>query len=75
MENLHGEELVCPRCGGKEFTEHDCGPDGYDDDIFYLSWSCDACGLWFDGWDDKWYIDVDNWTETEDAKEYVPDKG
>jgi len=27
----------CPRCGGIEFRELDCGPDTYDDDITYTS--------------------------------------
>jgi len=60
----------CPRCGGTKFTEHDCGPDSYEDDIFYLSYSCDNCGLWYDGWDDAWYIDVEHWQDVENAKEY-----
>lgn len=57
--------MKCPRCGCEEFREIDCGPDGYDDDITYTSEKCKACGLWHDGWVDKWYIDVDSWVELE----------
>lgn len=50
----------CPRCGGTEFSEHDRGPDSYDDDIFYISEKCLKCGLWLDGWTHEWF-------ESEDA--------
>lgn len=63
--------MICPRCQGTSFTEHDCGPDSYEDDIFYISESCDGCGLWYDGWRNKWLIDVASWTEAEDAKEFL----
>ena len=51
------EELVCPRCGGKEFTEAICGPDSVEDDISYTSDVCVNCGLWHSGWTDRWLID------------------
>ena len=62
--------MICPRCKGTEFKEIDCGPDGYEDDIFYLSDICKKCGLYFSGWTNKWYIDCDNWTDEEDSEEY-----
>lgn len=62
----------CPRCGNTTFDEIDCGPDSYEDDIFYISQRCTKCGLWHSGWTDKWLIDVDNWRDEEDAEEYVP---
>lgn len=65
----------CPRCGSTDITSDiDCGPDSWDDDIYYHSEKCNQCGLWHDGWDDKFYIDVDNWRETEYAEEYVVTK-
>ncbi len=66
------DTLQCPRCGGTDFTEHDCGPDSYDDDIFYISESCNRCGLWHDGWTDRWLVDVESWIDEEDAEEYLP---
>jgi transcription elongation factor Elf1 len=63
----------CPRCGCTEYDEHDCGPDGYDDDITYQSESCKDCGLWHSGWTDKWLIDVDCWSDEEDAEEFSPE--
>ena len=62
---------VCPRCGGKEFWEIDCGPDSYEDDISYTSSICKKCGLWFDGWENQWLIhkdgsNVEGWRETND---------
>lgn len=68
------EEMVCPRCSSKEFDEIDCGPDTYDDDITYTSSKCKNCGLWFDGWTDKWLIDVDSWRDAEDAEEFKKEK-
>jgi hypothetical protein len=62
--------MECPRCGGIEFAQVDCGPDSYDDDIFYISDVCKKCGLWHDGWDDKWYANVESWREVEDADEW-----
>lgn len=64
------DELICPRCKGKEFEEFDCGPDSYDDDIIWQSWKCRKCGLWYSDWTDRWLIDCDSWIEEEDAKEY-----
>lgn len=60
----------CPRCGNTTFREIDCGPDGYDDDITYVSYICTNCGLWYSGWSDSWRIDVSNWREEEDAEVY-----
>lgn len=60
----------CPRCGRSEFDDHDCGPDSYEDDIFYISWSCRHCGLWLSGWTDRWLIDVEFWRDEETAHEY-----
>ncbi len=62
--------MICPRCKGTEFEEIDCGPDGWDDDITYTSEKCTQCGLWHDGWDENWYIDVDSWVEVEVAEIY-----
>ena len=68
-------ELKCPRCDGKEFWDRDCGPDSWDDDIYYLSYVCKKCELWFDGWVDDWLIlkdgtNVKCWQETEGAIPY-----
>lgn len=68
------ENLVCPRCGGTEFYDHDCGPDSYEDDIFYLSYSCKDCKLWYDGWSHKWLIDCEGWIAAEDCEEYKSDE-
>ena len=65
--------MECPRCKGTKFREVDCGPDGWDDDITYASEVCECCGLWLDGWVDKWFVDVDYWQDTEGAEEYNPD--
>ena len=67
----YSDDDVCPRCGCKDFDEIDCGPDTYDDDITYTSYKCTSCGLWWDGWVDKWYIDVECWRDVEYAEEYV----
>jgi transcription elongation factor Elf1 len=64
------EDLKCLRCGNEIFEEIDCGFDSYDNDISYSSYKCKNCGLWFDGWMKKWFIDVDFWQEIESAKEY-----
>ena len=61
----------CPRCHGTGFIEHDCGPDTYDDDISYISFSCRNCGLWYSGWTDKWLIDCDGWRDEENGKEFI----
>lgn len=59
------EQLTCPRCGGTEFYDIDCGPDSWDDDIFYISERCKKCELWHDGWNDNWYDNIDSWQDTE----------
>lgn len=61
----------CPRCGCEEFEEHDCGPDNWDDDIFYLSYACKRCGLWYSGWTNKWLINCESWRDEEDAEEFT----
>lgn len=65
------QNLVCPRCHSTDLYERDCGPDSYDDDISYTSYICKNCGLWYDGWVDKWLIykdgsNVECWQDTED---------
>jgi hypothetical protein len=45
--------MKCPRCKCTEFKEIDCGPDSYEDDIFYTSYICKDCGLYYSGWTDK----------------------
>lgn len=72
LQQLTPSQQDCPRCGGKDFLEHDCGPDTYDDDITYTSYQCKSCGLWYDGWRDKWLIDVECESDEEGAKEYKP---
>lgn len=62
---------ACPRCGGVEFHEVECGPDGYDDDVTYTSYVCSKCELWYDGWNGRWYVDVTSWREVEFGEEYV----
>jgi len=64
----------CPRCGSTEFLDLDCGPDTWDDDVTYISYKCEKCGLWYDGWHNKWYINVDSWQEVEEAEEYKPNQ-
>jgi len=66
----------CPRCDSTDFDEHDCGPDSYEDDITYTSYSCKKCGLWYDGWRDDWLIQTDGtnveyWNDSEDAVPYL----
>ena len=68
---MRGKPCVCPRCGGTEFEEIECGPDTWEDDVFYISYRCKKCGLWYDGWTEKWYVDVDSWMDVEDAQEYT----
>lgn len=60
--------ICCPRCGNTRFDEIDCGPDSYEDDIFYISYRCTECGLWLDGWSNEWYADIEDWKDTENAK-------
>jgi hypothetical protein len=62
----------CPRCGGTEFKEVDCGPDSREDDISYTSEICKSCGLWHDGWIDKWLIDCEHWQDAGTCEEYKP---
>lgn len=63
-------ETKCPRCGGTDFRDIDCGPDSYDDDITYTSEKCNSCGLWYDGWSHKWLIDCECWQDAEGCEEY-----
>ncbi len=65
------DQMVCPRCSGTEFSEVDCGPDGYDDDITYTSDICKRCELWYDGWVYEWFVDVSNWRDVEGAERYT----
>lgn len=65
-----GLEEVCPRCNSTEFREIDCGPDTYEDDIAYTSYQCTNCGLWYDGWVKKWFIDIKSWRDVEDGEEF-----
>lgn len=62
----------CPRCGGEDFTEHNCGSGRWEDDITYTSYSCDKCGLWYGGWLNKWLKNCNSWSEEETAGEYIP---
>jgi len=64
------EPKVCPRCGYTDFRDVDCGPDSWDDDIFYISYVCKKCSLWYDGWKNKWLVlndgsNVTSWQETD----------
>lgn len=68
--NFRKETRHCPKCNNTEFIEHDCGPDTYEDDITYTSFSCIKCGLWFDGWISKWYENVTSWSDTEGEEPY-----
>ena len=62
--------IRCPSCFGTDLESRDCGPDGYDDDIVYTSFKCKLCGLWFDGWRNRWLLDCDSWHDEEDAREF-----
>lgn len=62
--------MKCPRCGSEEFWDYDCGPDSYEDDIAYTSYKCKKCGLWYDGWRDRWLEDCENCGDEEEAEEY-----
>ena len=62
--------MQCPRCKNKQFKEVDCGPDSYEDDVFYISDICTKCGLYNCGWTDNWLIDCKSWVEEESAEEY-----
>lgn len=70
MKSKFGADLICPRCNGEKFDEHESGPDSYDDDIIYTSYSCNNCHLWFSDWTGKWYKDCTNWQEEEAENEY-----
>lgn len=70
MTEATGRVLVCPRCGGTDFREIDCGPDGYEDDIVYSSDICTSCGLYHSGWSLLWLIDCDNWQDEDGATEF-----
>lgn len=63
-------ETICPRCGSNKFDEIECGEDSYENDIAYTSEICKKCGLWWDGWQDKWLIDCDSWVSSENCDEY-----
>jgi hypothetical protein len=71
MSDVPGE--TCPRCGGTEFRQLDCGPDSYEDDRFWFSYQCRACELWWDGWEDKWLVDCKTWLEACTARVYDPE--
>lgn len=64
------DDLICPRCGGREFRELDCGPDSWEDDIYYISHLCQACGLYYSGWTERWLIDCDTWQDEADCEEW-----
>ena len=74
MDEIKNNEdnLICPRCGESDFDEVDCGPDSYDDDVTYTSYRCQGCKLWYDGWVNKWFDDIESWRDTEDAEEWAP---
>lgn len=65
------EEDRCPRCNGNDFRQVECGPDSYEDDIFYMSTICNNCGLYYSGWTGKWLVDVEGWRDEEDAEEFI----
>lgn len=67
--------MICPRCKKTEFTEIDCGPDSYDDDITWTAYRCKNCGLWYSDWIHKWLVDVESWQDEEEAKEYETEGG
>jgi len=61
----------CPKCGKQDYSEHDCGPDSWDDDIAWTSYRCKGCSLWYDGWSGKWYEDIEAWQDVDEyAKPY-----
>lgn len=62
-----GDPGICPRCGHNEFTEHDAGPDTWEDDISYTIYVCEKCGLQYTTWSDKWFV------EDEDEEGYKPE--
>jgi hypothetical protein len=43
----------CPRCKGTDFREIDCGMA---DDIFWNSYVCRSCGLYYSGWSRQWFV-------------------
>ena len=51
------EPTRCKDCGG-ELYEFDDGPDGYDDDVSYISFRCKDCGLKWDGWFMQWEDEI-----------------
>lgn len=65
-------ELVCPRCGNTTFTELDCGPDSYDDDVTWTSYVCTKCELWYSDWTEKWLVDCTSWRDESTSEEYKP---
>lgn len=62
--------LTCPRCNSVKFEHIDCGADSYDDDISYTSSICTACGLYHDGWHDRWLLNCAGCGGEEFATEY-----
>ena len=68
------DKLICPRCGSSDFDEIDCGPDSYEDDIAYESYRCQKCSLWYDGWGDKWFDNINSWQDVEGAEEWKPEE-
>lgn len=64
--------LTCPRCGGTNFRELECGYDTYEDDRTWMADICTACGLYYSGWLDMWLTDCESWGEEDTAKEFRP---
>lgn len=71
IQLVDNKVLTCPRCHSTEFTNVDCGPDTYEDDIFYISHICIGCKLWWNGWDGKWLVGCETYGESLDAMEYL----
>lgn len=71
MRDQH-KDLICPRCGGREFIEHECGPDTYEDDVAWISYTCKNCRLRYAGWREVWVDNCETWQEEEDAVEWQP---
>jgi hypothetical protein len=71
LESLVAENVVsCPRCGGKDFEERECGRDTWDS----VGWTADVClgcALWYSNWLGKWLIDCESCSDEDDAEEFV----
>jgi hypothetical protein len=52
----------CPRCGGTEFREIECGADTCDSPLFY-SYECRCCELTCVGWGETWREGTDEFDE------------